>query len=105
MIRATNAISEKRYVEDPEIAIMTLKRGAQELGFQLDNYRAVSKPEGVMKALTRAPENRTDEDLRTLEILIRSLPGFSRYSVGAQKDLGRVIQYSKFSAGRPVIKQ
>ncbi|ORY36868.1 hypothetical protein BCR33DRAFT_721795 [Rhizoclosmatium globosum] len=93
MIRATNAISEKRY------------RGAQELGFQLDNYRAVSKPEGVMKALTRAPENRTDEDLRTLEILIRSLPGFSRYSVGAQKDLGRVIQYSKFSAGRPVIKQ
>ncbi|KAI9353610.1 hypothetical protein BDR26DRAFT_8282 [Obelidium mucronatum] len=106
MIRATNAISTNRYFEEGvEVRVETLKKGAVDLGFQLENFKVANKRGGLVEALMKFPENRTTEEVRALELMIRLLPGFQRYSWTVRKKMGKVIGYSKFGPGRTILKQ
>ncbi|KAI9345044.1 cyclic nucleotide-binding-like protein [Obelidium mucronatum] len=107
MIRSTNAISSNKFFENVgQISID--KKVALDIGFQVESYKIVTSAGGsraVMAALIKDPEHRNDDDLRVLEIMIRNLPGFSRYSLGVRKQLGRICGYSRFGPGRTIIKQ
>ncbi|KAJ3236672.1 Cyclic nucleotide-binding domain-containing protein 2 [Chytriomyces hyalinus] len=120
MIQATNAISDKnffdiqadlRMLEETHHRARKLGSGAinlAELGFKLDNFKVNSKPGGstrVMAALVKHPENRTEEDVALLHVLINTLPSFSKYSDDTRLALGRVIMYSRFNSNRVIVKQ
>ncbi|KAJ3262744.1 hypothetical protein HDU77_000186 [Chytriomyces hyalinus] len=120
MIQATNAISDKnffdiqadlRMLEETHHRARKLGSGAinlAELGFKLDNFKVNSKPGGstrVMAALVKHPDNRTEEDVALLHVLINTLSSFSKYSDSTRLALSRVIMYSRFNSNRVIVKQ
>ncbi|KAI9353683.1 hypothetical protein BDR26DRAFT_11281 [Obelidium mucronatum] len=108
MIHATNAITINRtfFKYDQN----EVNDGSNEdLEFNLDRFKAKAKPLGgserVTEALLKVPGNRSEEDVIELSKMMKGLPGFSSYSKETKMAMGRVIGYSKFGAGRTILKQ
>ncbi|KAJ3077154.1 hypothetical protein HDU98_007539 [Podochytrium sp. JEL0797] len=114
MIRSTRAIGSLPITASINPASIARIRSAEGgkgvggIGFHLDTYRIDAQAGGSSRmriALEKLPESRTLEDCKALQELVRGLPGFSKYSESVRKDLGRVLGYERFGAGRTVIKQ
>ncbi|KAJ3024844.1 UNVERIFIED_CONTAM: hypothetical protein HDU68_007742, partial [Siphonaria sp. JEL0065] len=77
-------------------------------GFDSNSFKITTKPGGsdrVMAALIKNPEDRNIDDLRMLDVLLRNLPLFSKYSPAVVSGLAKVVEYSRFGPHRNIIKE
>ncbi|KAI9353638.1 hypothetical protein BDR26DRAFT_848935 [Obelidium mucronatum] len=77
-------------------------------GFDSNAFKITMKPGGsdrVMCALIKNAEERNPEDLRILDVLIRNLPLFSKYSPAVIAGLSKVVGYSRFGPRRHIVKE